>query len=289
MPLEGKNCSSDDCLPETCRVYVEGASNALQELRDLQEGQRALCQDVLDGSFKFVQISGIQVAPCPEQITRLVLEDDSVIDLTEEHPVPVHDLSIVQAKDLKPGFHALSVWKHREVKIKHVLTLPEAQLCGETNRGHVNVLSVSVANPIRYRMVVTGPKGETRLGESPAMVAVGFSNLNVQSVTSRGGFLDFQDREAVTGLRRSVSEPALGPRESEEEDPPSSKAALSLGSVYHYSNDSHMCRPCNFHQRYLRGQTPVPCKNGAACTFCHEQHGSTRDRRKMRFAQKTKI
>eukprot|EP00931_Biecheleriopsis_adriatica_P023462 TRINITY_DN14807_c0_g1_i2.p1 TRINITY_DN14807_c0_g1~~TRINITY_DN14807_c0_g1_i2.p1 ORF type:complete len:614 (-),score=112.59 TRINITY_DN14807_c0_g1_i2:63-1904(-) len=267
-------CNGEDCLLETSRVFVEGAADSLQELRELQEGQRVLCQDTLTGSFEFVKVSGIQATDCPDEIVRLVLEDERVIDMTAEHPMPVVDgssgqgtLEVVEAQKLVPELHALSTWQCSTVKINKVLRIPSTRR--STGEGDAikdgQVLAINTQHPERYKMLVTGPKCEEKFGSAPTMVAVGFANLNLLNVDTKCSFLDIDlgSDKSKTGLCRSTSDPAVYDLADVQCTYP------SLGSREHKKGT---CKPCNIHDRYLKGKLKHPCKFGASCEFCHEQH-----------------
>eukprot|EP00931_Biecheleriopsis_adriatica_P023463 TRINITY_DN14807_c0_g1_i4.p1 TRINITY_DN14807_c0_g1~~TRINITY_DN14807_c0_g1_i4.p1 ORF type:complete len:614 (-),score=90.02 TRINITY_DN14807_c0_g1_i4:63-1904(-) len=269
-------CNGEDCLLETSRVFVEGAIDSLQELRELQEGHRVLCQDSLTGGFDFVKVSDIQTTDCPDEIIRLVLEDGRIIDMTSEHPMPVIDISrgtgafeVVEAQKLRPELHALSTWQCNSVKINKVLRVPATTRStgGEDafDDEKIKVLAINTQHPERYKMLVTGPKCEEKFGSAPTMVAVGFANLNLLNVDTKCSFLDIDlgSDKSKTGLCRSTSDPAVYDLADVQCTYP------SLGSREHKKGT---CKPCNIHDRYLKGKLKHPCKFGASCEFCHEQH-----------------
>jgi len=290
---------------------------------ELREGQRVLCLDELRGGCEFVEVSSIQASPCPDQFTRLILEDGSSFDVTDEHPIPVCDSSqgaslpkIVRAIDLKPQIHVLSTWKRVDVRIKEVSRAYRGQ--------QETMFAVNSYHADRYKMLVTGAKSQHQLNIDPSMVAVGFANLGVRSLACRGSFLDIVDEtQTVQTLRRSVSDPAFNRSirrsrpaegldvdnlqirapphqvisvqtstctslhevdvhvgtsgEEEEVRVPPVPALPSIGSAGHAQGS---CRPCNFHQRYLNGQSWGPCRQGASCRFCHELHSKRKSRLK---------
>jgi len=297
------NCRGNDadCLLETSRVYIEGAPKSLQELRELKKGQRVLCQDALTGSFEFVTVSEVKAETCPDEFIRLVLEDASILDMTADHPMPAflagsygHSLEVVEAQKLLPGMHAVSTWKRMDLKIKEVSRVKPSSCQEECSKSklaegeqyecepsELKAVAVSTQNPMRYKMLVAGPKGLTQPANAPAVVAVGFANLDVFNLKSRATFLEAEFEEPGPALRRTVSEPAMYDT-SPGEKQTFTGSLPSAGSIGHATGD---CKPCNIHNRYLNGNLPDPCKFGAACNFCHEHH-VRKDRKMLKYIKR---
>jgi len=283
MIPRGSACSGDDCLLGSSLVYVDALT--LRKVKDLQEGSQVLCQDGLKGSFEFVKVS-IQGSHCPAEITRISLEDDTIIEMTTDHPMPVVDgklgyhMSVVEAKDLQPGIHALSTWKQCEIKIKEVRNrCPSVQ---------EDVFAVTCGNPERYKMMVAGQES---CAGAPTMMAVGFANLGLQYLTFQDTFVNVTSGEAPR-MVRSVSDPGTY---NCYETPTVTEETLTVTDTIseietgtenaEASNYSlHLvgrCKPCNFNDRYRAGRAQHPCTKGSQCPFCHELHPSKGERKRI--------
>eukprot|EP00931_Biecheleriopsis_adriatica_P016924 TRINITY_DN12322_c0_g2_i1.p1 TRINITY_DN12322_c0_g2~~TRINITY_DN12322_c0_g2_i1.p1 ORF type:complete len:944 (+),score=112.73 TRINITY_DN12322_c0_g2_i1:132-2963(+) len=62
----------------------------------------------------------------------------------------------------------------------------------------------------------------------------------------------------------------------------------SIGSRHHSSGN---CRPCVHEDRFVTGQKPYPCVNGASCEFCHQEHPNLKHEanRRRRMRKKVKL
>eukprot|EP00931_Biecheleriopsis_adriatica_P113343 TRINITY_DN8834_c1_g1_i11.p1 TRINITY_DN8834_c1_g1~~TRINITY_DN8834_c1_g1_i11.p1 ORF type:complete len:626 (-),score=93.02 TRINITY_DN8834_c1_g1_i11:875-2752(-) len=294
LVLESECGDGDDCLPGTSRVYVEGMTGALQELRNLRPGHKVLSLDTLTGQLDYVKVSDIKASSCPEEMIQIVLEDASTIVVTADHPMPVNDSEhampqTLQAKDLQPGVQAITTWKSEDVRIKEVSKLN----VGPAGREE-NIYAVSTEHPERYKMLVAGQGDQS-------MIAAGFANLSTQRAIYQNSFLELVEATPSPHLERSASDPelylldmhtdssvnvsdgeadlALSVSQDHSGEAVANVNLPSLGSAGHMTG---RCRVCHFQDRHLQDKSKPACANGANCEFCHFPHVPKRERQKLR-------
>ncbi|CAK0836413.1 unnamed protein product [Prorocentrum cordatum] len=138
-------------LPLEASVGVEGQAGACL-LRDLEQGQRVLCYDMLGRSTRYARVLEKRVQFLAAGWVSVVLDDGTQLAMHADQPVqPADRTEVVRAADLSPGVDRVVV--HRvaaaPVAVKEVSRQPEA---GST-LGWVHLV---VQQPDRHMVLVAG-------------------------------------------------------------------------------------------------------------------------------------
>eukprot|EP00931_Biecheleriopsis_adriatica_P085397 TRINITY_DN5980_c0_g1_i7.p1 TRINITY_DN5980_c0_g1~~TRINITY_DN5980_c0_g1_i7.p1 ORF type:complete len:225 (+),score=14.87 TRINITY_DN5980_c0_g1_i7:1056-1730(+) len=222
---------------------------------------------------------------------RVTLEDDTTIEIPDDHPVPVFQGGIswdaVLAADLKPGMMVAQMHVKRAVS--------KVETIEGTRRRY---LAVKIANPFRFFLFVGPTDGDAPPTGELSLCAVGSGGTQLSHhVQTRNTFIHIGEEETGS-LRKSASMPgslpsipenrATGGAPIQGEANSSNTRSLDVdqtgpkseGSLYHHLGQ---CKPCSFHFRHVKGRRgkdgklAKPCVKGAACLFCHENdHVSNR-------------
>ncbi|CAK0846287.1 unnamed protein product [Prorocentrum cordatum] len=175
-----------DCLPLDAGVWVEGRAEP-RALRDLEQGERVLCYDILGGSVRYAEVLEKQVDFREVPWVVVVLDDGTRLAMTADHPVqPANRREAVRAAELAPGSDRVVV--HRvvtdPVRVREVSRLPAAR---ERPRGRAYL---AVRQPDRHLVLVAG-EGAQRGAASMAVCSadVGAVAERRHLVSVRGTFV----------------------------------------------------------------------------------------------------
>eukprot|EP00931_Biecheleriopsis_adriatica_P018602 TRINITY_DN12987_c0_g1_i6.p1 TRINITY_DN12987_c0_g1~~TRINITY_DN12987_c0_g1_i6.p1 ORF type:complete len:993 (+),score=111.45 TRINITY_DN12987_c0_g1_i6:149-3127(+) len=302
-PLLGpKLCAGGDCLPETAEVQVlrPDGQPVQRCVSDLQEGDYVHCFDHLQQGPRYAKIVSVGVTAGACEWTKLVFSDDTMLELTSNHPVRTSGptKTLKAARELSAMTDHMWVTKTERTVVKDVITSVEDK----------SRVSVNFAQPARFSMFVSSRGSQ--------LSAVAVESANFEEPTHwycRNSFMEVADSSVAGSSEKAASAPPIlcnacavadngtsdtlshtsGTHVSEFEgaidvhlkggDDPSSVSMrdvmmtlrsniLSIGSWEHPTG---FCHPCRFQFRHHQDpENNPPCKNGKLCGLCHEVHSA---------------
>lgn len=281
-------CSSllNDCIPENYHVQVEGQAAPLP-VAGLKPGQRVLSMDSVTCMPRFVEVKDVEIADSPAVWTSVTLEDNTMLAMTEDHPVWVRNAghsATWSAQDLEPEKHSMMCLRQVSVPVKIVSVSPSS----DASIACMRRVAVTLQQGQRFSLLVNAKS------DSPSPTTTSFAVGSVD--LSCGEWMQNNTTYRYTytkssGKRekyRSESDPGKYPatqHATNYDELPCSPldvvvtaeqapqdglvtAETSIGTTMHGTSIGTArhgtdCVPCKFY-RSKRG-----CQKGQTCEMCH--------------------
>eukprot|EP00930_Biecheleria_cincta_P083602 TRINITY_DN7313_c0_g1_i4.p1 TRINITY_DN7313_c0_g1~~TRINITY_DN7313_c0_g1_i4.p1 ORF type:complete len:867 (-),score=134.27 TRINITY_DN7313_c0_g1_i4:348-2948(-) len=308
------NCEAGDCLPATSLVWVEGEAKP-RAVQSLRAEERVLCFDRLAQGLKYAPVVNIQLYTGIADWAKIKLADGTEVNVTADHPLRTaramnspYQAIPRRAAELEAGSDQLLVMKAASVVITSV----------ERFSADAPRVSIALNQPERHALFVCEPGSATSFHacavESVDAFAHGVNIWSARTFVHAGsnagpnpsvpGSSPASLCPSVVSTPRSLINPGDPPPciifggvgaampsasgaacvqeaatvAAEANQPVPAGAELSsMGSRFHAQG----CKPCA-QQNKFQHRAGNPCRNGAACGFCHEFHADIRWTKKER-------